>query len=322
MKRRDVWAATAILASSNFASAATVDARTSRLGILAFSATEISQWDSFFAQLARQGHAVGRNLVIERRYWQDVGLDAAAAALVALKVDVIFAVGGTPPALAAKRATSSIPIVFESADPVAFGLVSSLARPAGNLTGISIQGAAITSKQMESMAAALGTLKSMAYVLPSGARSLSWYPSYVAAATAAATALGVQIEFHEVSGLAEYEPLIRQLVNRGINAAEVFEGGAAAGVDYERVAALCLRHRLPAIGPARLGFLLECRYAAELIAQRLAYFVGRILNGAKPADLPVEEFSTLQLILNLKTARALGISISRSLLIRADEVIE
>jgi putative ABC transport system substrate-binding protein len=322
MKRRDVWAATAILASPIFGSAATVDARTSRLGILAFSAAEISGWDAFVAELAKQGHAVGRNLVIERQYWREVGLDAAASALVALKVDVIFAIGGTPPALAVKRATSSIPIVFESADPVGFGLVSSLARPGGNLTGVSMQGSAITSKQMESMAAALGTLKSMAYILPSGARSFSWYPSYVAAATAAATALGVRIEFHDVSGLAGFEPLIRQLVNRDINAVEVFDGGTAAGIDYERVAALCLRYRLPAIGPARLGFLLECRFAAELIEQRLAYFVSRILNGAKPAELPVEEFSTLQLVLNMKTARALGLSISRSLVIRADEVIE
>jgi len=322
MKRRDVWAATAILALPGFARAAAADARAHRLGILAFSADEISGWDPFFAELAKQGHAVGRNLVVERQYWREVGLDAAASALVGLKVDAIFALGGTPPALAAKRATSSIPIVFESADPVGFGLVSSLARPSGNLTGISMQGSAITSKQMESMAGALGTLKSLAYILPSGSRSLPWYPSYVAACSSAATALGVRIEIHEVAGLADYEPLIRQLVGRGVNAAEVFDGGIAAGVDYEQVAALCLRHRLPAIGPARLGFLLECRYASEMVAQRLAYFVGRILNGTKPAELPVEEFSTLQLILNLKTARALGLSISRALLIRADELIQ
>ena len=303
------------------------DARVFRLGVLAFSdiGTEAPEGDVFIADLAKQGYVVGRNLAIERRFSRKDGLDAAAAALVALKVDVIFAVDGTPAALAAKRATSSIPIVFKSADPVAFGLVSSLARPGGNLTGVSIQGAVITSKEMESMANALGALRSLAYILPVGARSLPWYPSFVAASTSAAKALGVQVEFHEVSGFAAYEPLIRDLVSRGVNAAALMEGPVAlmpTGVEYERIAALFLRHRLPAIGPSRFGFLLHCDFAEALMAERIAYIVGRILGGTKPTELPVEEFSALRLILNLKTARALGITIPRPLLLRADEVIQ
>lgn len=148
---------------------------------------------------------------------------------------------------------------------------------------------------------------------------------YVAAANLAATTLRVRIEFHDVSGFAAYEPLIQQLVSGGINAAELVEGPSAdlpTSADYERIAALFMRYRLPTIGPARLGFLLQCEFAEDLIAQRIAYFVGRILHGTKPAELPVEEFSTLQLILNLKTARALGIAIPRALLIRAGEVIQ
>ena len=312
----------AALAPPYLQGAAAADARTSRLGILAFSAAESARLDVFFAELAKQGHALGRNLTLERRYWQEVGIDAAASALVALKVDVIFADGGTPAAQAAKRATSSIPIVFESAAPVAFGLVASLAHPAGNLTGLSIQGSAITAKQMEAMASALGTFSSMACILPSGARSFAWYPTYIDAVTAAATTLRVKTEFHEVASLAECETLVRQLAERHVSAVDIFDGGPAAALDYERVAALCLRHRLPAIGPVQLGFLLSCGYDTQLISQRLAYFVGRILNGAKPSELPVEEFSTLLLSLNLKTARALGLSIPRSLVLRADQVIE
>jgi hypothetical protein len=117
----------------------------------------------------------------------------------------------TQAALAAKRATSSIPIVFMSADPVGFGLVSGLARPGGNLTGVSIQGPVITAKEMEAMAGALA-LRSLAYIHLVGARATRWYPSYVGAATSAAKALRVRIEFHEVAGIAAYEPLIEELV--------------------------------------------------------------------------------------------------------------
>ncbi len=327
MKRRDVCAATAIFASPRWAHASAASSRSFRLGVLAFSdsATEAPEGDVFVAELVKQGFVVGGNLAIERRFSQKVGLDAAASALAALKVDVIYAVDGTQAALAAKRATSSIPIVFTSADPVGFGLVSSLAHPGGNLTGVSIQGSAITAKEMEAMLAAIGALRSLAYIYPIGARSLPWYPSYVGAATSAAKTLGVQIEFHEVPGFAAYEPLIQELARRKTDAAELITGAAAltpTDLEYEQLAALFVRYRLPAIGPARLGFLLHCEFGEGLMAQRMAYFVGRILRGTKPAELPVEEFSTLRLILNARTARALGLTLPRSLLIRADEVIQ
>ena len=183
MRRRDVWA-TAIFISPRWACAAATSARSFRLGVLAFSdsATEAQGGAVFAAELAKQGFVLGSNLVIERRFSHMDGLDSAASALAALKVDVIYA-RGTQAALAAKRATSSIPIVFMSADPVGFGLVSSLPRPGGNLTGVSIQGPAITAKEMEAMLGALGTLRSLAYIHPIGARAVPWYPSYVGAAT-------------------------------------------------------------------------------------------------------------------------------------------
>jgi len=323
MKRRDVWAATAIFAS-RLGSAAGAEPRLARVGVLAFTdvTTEPPAGDVFLTELAKQGYVVGRNLVVERRFSRYVGLDAAASELVTLKVDVIYSVEGTLSALAAKRATSSIPIVFQSADPVGFGLVSSLARPGGNLTGVSVQGPAMTSKRMESMAAALGGLRSMAYIHQVGARSLPWFSGYVAAADSAATALGVRIEFHEVPGFAAYEPLIQELVRRGVEAAELMPTADPTwNVVTEQVASLFLKYRLPAIGPTQLGFLLQCDFADDLVKKRIAYFVGRILNGTKPADLPVEEFSSLRLVINLKTARALGISLPRSLLLRADELI-
>jgi len=326
MKRRHVWAAAAMLASADRDGAAAANGRALRLGLLwtheASRAPSVD--DSFLAELAKHGYERGRNLVIEGRSAHRAGVDAAAAELVALKVDVIYAMGGTAPALSAKRATSSIPIVFTSADPVAFGLVSSLAHPGGNLTGISIQGSVITAKQMEAMAEALGSLRSMAYIHATDAPSQAWFPSFVAAATSAARALGVRTEFHVVSGLEAYEPLVQELARRKIDAVEPMPGTpsfAFSGADSERIAAMFLRHRLPAIGPARRGFLLVCEFAEDLISRRIAYLVGRIANGTRPADLPVEEFSSLRLIVNAKVARSLGIALPRPLLLRADEVI-
>ena len=326
MKRRDVWAATAILASAGREGAFAANPRTLRLGLLLTDETskELAVDDAFLAELAKHGYTLGRNLMIEGRSAHRDGMDAAAAALVALKVDVIYAVGGTPPALAAKRATSSIPIVFSSADPVAFGLVSSLSHPGGNLTGISIRGSAITVKQMEAVREALGSMRMLAYIHAVDAPSQAWFPSFVAAATSTAKVLGVRIEFHVVPGRDAYEPLVQELVRRKVDAAEMMPATPSFTLspsEYERIAALFMRHRLPAIGPARLGFLLECEIAPDLVSRRLANLVGRIASGTKPADLPVEEFSNFRLIVNAKVARALGLTLPRSLLLRADEVI-
>ena len=326
MKRRDVWAATVILASLSRQGAVASNAQVLRLGVLSLAddGGEAPEGEVFLAELAKQGYVLGRNLTIERRSSHRVGADAAASALVAAKVDVIYAIDGTAAALAAKRATASIPIVFRSANPVAFGLVSSLARPGGNLTGISIQGPAITMKEMEALAEALGSLRSLAYIHPVDSPSYPWHADYVAAASSAAKALGVRVEFHEAAGFAAYEPLIQELARRKIDAAELMPGTPAStltSIEYERVGALFVRHRMPAIGPPPLGFLLRCEIAEDLVARRLAYLVGRIAGGAKPADLPVEEFSSLRLILNAKVARALRITIPRSLLLRSDEVI-
>lgn len=326
MKRREVWVAAAILAALGKQHAVAAAPRPLRLGVLSFAkaGSEAPEGEVFLAELEKRGYALGRNLTIERRSALEGGARAAAAELVAAKVDVICAIGGTAAALGAKRATSSIPIVFQSANPVAFGLVSSLARPGGNLTGISIQGPAITTKEMEALAEALGSLKSLAYLHPPDSSAFPWHANFVAAATAAAKALGVRIEFHAVSGFAAYEPLVRELARRKVDAIELMPGTPSHTLttdEYERVGALCLQNRLPAIGPPSRGYLLRCAIDDDLIFRRLAYFVVRIAGGTRPADLPVEEFSSIRLILNLKVAKALGIAVPRSLLLRADEVI-
>jgi len=326
MRRRDVCAATAILASLGGDGAMAAGPRSIRLGVLSSGAGggNPPEGDEFLAELARLGWVRGRNLTIERRSSLRAGMDAAAAGLVAARVDVILAVDGTAAALAAKRATASIPIVFRSANPVAFGLVQSLARPGANLTGVSIQGPAITTKEMEAMAEALGSLHSVACLHPVDSPAYPWHQNYVAAATAAAKTLGVRVEFHEASGFAAYEPLIQELVRRRLDAAQMMPGTPAytlSDAEYERVGALFVRHRLPAIGPPSLGFLLRIEIAEDEMSRRLAYLVARIAGGTKPVDLPVEEFSSLRLILNAKVARALGIALPRPLLLRADEVI-
>lgn len=296
-----------------------------RIGVLGPDLSEEvrPEWNEFVAELARRGYVEGRNIVFERRfsdYARPDLLDKQAAELVGLKVDVIYAARGTAVALAAKKATKSIPVVFySSADPVGLGLVASLARPGGNLTGNSIQDIAVSVKSLQFLAEAVGKLTGIAYFQHRGIRSLPWFPSHEAAMTATAKGIGAKFEFVEVEAVAEIEPLLKQLVRQGINGA-ILE-------DYplfrpqSRIAALFVDHRLPTIGDARAGFLLHYKVHPLDLARMAATYVDRILKGARPSDLPVEQASKFELVINLKTAKALGLNIPQSLLQRADEVI-
>src|SRR5262245_50870960 len=274
--------------------------------------------------LAEAGYVEGRNVAIEYRFAEGKydRLPTLAAELVRRQVAVIVAVP-TPAALAAKAATTTIPIVFAAAeDPVKVGLVGNLARPSGNLTGASILFAELGPKQ-------LGLLREL---VPTAARiGLLVNPSNVNAEdlttslTAAGDAMGVKIEVLQASNVLEIDAAFASLARKRAHA-------LVTGTDsffFNRrlqLATLATRHAIPAIYNARdyaeAGGLMSYGTSLMEALRQVGIYTGRILQGAKPADLPVIQSSKFEFVINLSTARALGLEVPPTLLARADEVIE
>jgi putative ABC transport system substrate-binding protein len=290
--------------------------------------TQSSEWTAFIDELARHGVVVGRNLAFEHRY---AGSDAArmhryAAELVAMNVDLIYAVHGSSSALAAQRATSTIPIVFfASGDPVANGLVTSLARPGANLTGNASLIFDVVSKSVQILSDAIGGVSSLAHVQPRGYRELPQFGSLSAAVTAAARRLNAEVRFVDVETIDQFDAALHQLTRQRVRAA-MLGGGAPYLRAMDEIAALCIKHRLPTLVNwpefARAGLLISYSISQPDLARKAAVYVARILSGAKPAELPVQQPTRFELVINLRTARALGLTVPQALLLSADEVIE
>jgi putative tryptophan/tyrosine transport system substrate-binding protein len=269
------------------------------------------------------GYVEGHSLLIDYR-WAEMNLDrlpALAAELVQLKVDLIATVA-TRASLAAKQVTTSVPIVMTlSAES---GLVSSLAHPGGNVTGM-------TGLSDETIAKRLGLLKEAA---PGLARvAVLWNPAFYNRAREpqwraiedVAPNLSVSLQSVEIRKLEDFEGAFASMTRSRVNGVIVFPD--ALTVRYpQKIADLATRHRLPTAHQDResveAGGLLSYGFSFFESARRAAYFVDKILRGAKPADLPVEQPTTFELVINLKTAKALGLTIPPSLLLRADQVIE
>jgi putative ABC transport system substrate-binding protein len=301
--------------------------RAYRIGVLGPDGSDASgpTWEAFVDELSQRGYVQGRNLVLERRFGEgdriDL-LDRYAAELVAQKVDLIYAVRGNASALAAKKATATVPIVFYSSnDPVGVGLVSSLPRPGGNVTGNATLGSDVVAKGLELLAQAAGKLTQFVLFVPAGIRALGWFAKSEAALVEAGARLGAKAHFVEVREVDEMAALVQRLERQGIDAALLFDFPLFRP-HQERIAALFIEHRLPSYGYARAGFLLHHDVSRPQLARNAAAYVDRILKGARPADLPVEQVKVFQLAINLKTAKALGLTIPPSLMLRADEVIE
>jgi putative ABC transport system substrate-binding protein len=268
----------------------------------------------------------GKNLMIEWRWAEGKveRLSGFAAELVKLNVDLIVA-PQSDSAMAAKRATGTIPIVHVVAgDPVADGLVTSLARPGGNVTGLAFTpGPEIVGKRLELLKEATGV--SRVAVLWNPARHSPSVELALREANAAARALGVQLQVVEARSPDQFEPAFAAMV-RGQADALLTLGDSMFWLHRRRLAELEAKHRLPTMHALKefveAGSLMAYGPDQADLFRRAAVYIDKILKGAKPGDLPVEQPTRFQLVVNQKTAKALGLTIPRSVLVRADEIIQ
>jgi putative ABC transport system substrate-binding protein len=298
-----------------------------RIGVLSAGGTTLEQdpfVGAFLERMRAFGYVEGQHLVMEYRgaAGQYERLPDLAAELVRLQVDVLL-VGPTPAAQALKHATTTIPIVIVTVhDPVGSGLVASLARPGGNVTGLSNMSPNLIGKQLEFLKEVLPTVSRVAVL---GNPTNPSHALTVRAADMAAQALGVQLQLVEVRGSDAFESAFAAMTSASAGALLVL-GDAVFLSNRRRLVELAALSHLPAMYETRMyveaGGLIG--YGVNLLTQfrRAATYVDKILKGAKPADLPVEQPTKFELIINLKTAKALGITIPPSLLLLADEVIQ
>jgi putative tryptophan/tyrosine transport system substrate-binding protein len=279
---------------------------------------------AFRQGLSEAGYVEGQNLAIEYR-WAEGNYDrlpTLAADLVGRKVDLIMT-GSPPGALAAKSATSTIPIVFRSgADPVAFGLIASLARPGGNITGVSNLNDGLTVKRLELLSELVPGAGVIALLMNPNNESAN---RIIRDVQEAARTKGLQLPVLKASSESEIDTAFASLV-------QLHAGALVVGADpflssqREQVVALASRHAVPAIYAwrefAASGGLISYGTSFTSALHLVGVYAGKILNGAKPVDLPVQQPTTFELVINLNTAKALGLTVPQSLLARADEVIE
>jgi putative tryptophan/tyrosine transport system substrate-binding protein len=305
-------------------------AKIARIGYLAPNlATSPHLREAFRQGLRDLGYVEGRNLVIEYRDAEGKRerLPALAAELVALKVDVIVTEGGnTVVPLAAKQATRTLPIVFASAaDPVGSGLVTSLARPGGNVTGLSGLSTELVGKRLELLTQAAPGVGQVAVLWLPGVYGERTEKEMLTGAEVAARGLGVRLQFVEARGPADFDRAFSDMTRARAGALTVLPSNMFTR-EHRRLVDLAAKNRLPAVYSLRefvdAGGLMS--YAASLTdsCRRAATYVDRILKGAKPGDLPVEQPTKFELVINLKTARTLGLTIPPSVLSRADQIIE
>ena len=273
--------------------------------------------------LSETGYVEGQNVAIEYR-WAEGRFDrlpALSADLVGRKVDVIVTSGGLSSVRAAKNATSSIPVVFLAAgDPVEEGLVASLARPGGNLTGVAFMGIELWGKRLELLSELVPETRALAYLVnhsPGAERNIN-------AVQEAARAKGLQVRILRAGTASEIDAAFASLAE--LKAHALLVGSPTFLSRREQIVALAARYAVPTIYDWReyvaVGGLISYGTNLADMYRNVGTYVGKILKGAKPADLPVQQPTTFELVVNLNTAKALGLTIPPSILARADEVIE
>jgi putative tryptophan/tyrosine transport system substrate-binding protein len=280
---------------------------------------------AFRQGLGEAGYVEGRNAAIEFR-WAEGHHDrlaALAADLVSRQVAVIVAPGGAPAALAVRSVTTSIPIVFEmGADPIAIGLVSSLSRPGGNLTGVSSLNVEVTPKRLEILHESIPTAAMVAVLINPTSPTAD---SQLEHLRASANDLGVQLHVLHASMERDFYPAFETLVQSRAGGLVVASDTFFA-THAEQLAALAVRHSIPAIHQSRdfaiAGGLMSYGGSFFESHRQAGVYTGRVLKGEKPADLPVQQVTKVELFINLVAAKNLGITFPLPLLGRADEVIE
>jgi putative tryptophan/tyrosine transport system substrate-binding protein len=303
--------------------------KVARIGYMVLSSDAPRFREAFRQGLRDLGYIEGRNFVLEIRSAESKPerYPALAAELVALKVDVIVVSGGgTPAALAAKQATGTLPIVFTNVgDPVTSGLVTSLARPGGNITGLSLVTPELISKRLELLTQAVPGVSRIAVLWQPGALEERTEKDRLQRAEAAGRTLGVRLQFLEVRGPKDFDRAFADMTRARAGALTDLEGPVFWS-ERKRIVDLAAKNRLPAVYALRefvdVGGLMSYGPDFADLWRRAAAYVDKILKGVKPADLPVEQPTKFELIINLKTAKALGLTIPPSVLGRADQVIE
>jgi putative ABC transport system substrate-binding protein len=317
-------AGSALITAARAVDAQQQPAKIYRIGFLGItSASEFaSRVEALRAGLRDLGYIEGRNIVIEFR-WAEENYDRLpelAADLVRLKVDVLVTHSNAG-ASAAKQATTTIPIVMAvGADAVATGLVENLARPGGNLTGSTILLPEISGKRLALLKEAVPRIARLAVLV----RDSPGNRSLLQPTETTARSLNVTVQLFNVRGPNEFESAFSAMSARRVDAVAVFDDPLLI-VNAAEIADLAARQRLPSTGSVELaeaGGLIGYGVDAPELFRHAAVFVDRILRGAKPRDLPIEQATKFHLLVNLKAAKVLGITIPQSLLVRADEVIQ
>lgn len=326
-KRTKQYLAAALVAAGLWGLAVAADAakQIARIGLLV--ATESRCGNVPFREGLRElGYVEGKNIVIECRYGngRDADMGAAAADLVRARPDIIVALGQTPTE-GAHRATRDIPVVASvSGDPMAMGVIESLARPGRNVTGVTYYATQLYAKRLEFLKAMVPNLKRVGLLVqPSASKGLT--DSYLRASRAAARELGLELVQIEANNHDEIERAFEVAAKEKVQALHVL-GYLLYADEAQLIADLAAFHRLPVVHfqseYAAYGGLMGYGPDYAVLHRRTAYYVDRILKGAKPGELPVEMPSRLHLGINLATAHELGLKVPQTLLARADKVIE
>ena len=323
LDRRAFLGALGVLAAR--ATAEGQPARIPRIGVLGSQALGAGPDDAFRDGLRQVGYVEGKNIVIEWRGARDASAERfpeLATDLVRLQVEVIVA-ANNPAVAAAQKATAKIPIVMVIAtDPVGLGFVSSLAHPSGNITGLTIQAPEISGKRLSLLKEAIPKLTRVAVL---------WDPTepgrqdLVKEAEAAAPRLGLRLQVFEVRSDRGIPQVFAAMTRERVGAVLVY-GSSMLAVHRATIVELAAKRRLPTMTVARewmdAGFVMSYGPNLNEMYRRAPHFVDKILKGAKPGDLPVEQPTKFDLTINLKAAKTLGLTIPQSVLLRADRVIE
>jgi putative ABC transport system substrate-binding protein len=325
IRRRELIVALGGAAAWPLAARAQQPAKVARIGFLGstFATPWASRVEAFRSGLRDLGYVEGNNIAIEFR-WAEEKYDRLAdlaAELVGLKVDILVTYG-TPGSLVAKRATTTVPIVMvHSGDAVAAGIVASLARPGGNLTGMTYFLPELVAKRIEMLREIVPRIGQVAIpVKPDNA----FFTTALRALEIPAKSMNIRLQQFEVRGANDFADAFAAMPKSGVDAIVILEDAVFVS-NARMIADLSAKQRLPSAGFdefAKAGGLIGYGIDFLEMYRRAAVFVDKILKGANPADIPIEQPTTFVLVINMKTARALGLNMPLTILVRADEVIE